>query len=74
MTGNVTKNTQFNKIVTELIKIRKEAGFTQEFIADWLDISRKKLNEFENGKFNFDLMVNYCDKLSVDLKINYQIN
>jgi len=61
------------KIVTELIKIRKDAKFTQEFMADWLKVSRKKLNEFENGSFDFDLMVNYCDKLGIDLRLNYFI-
>lgn len=63
-----------NKIVTELIKIRKDAGFSQEFMADWLNVSRKKLNEFENGNFDFELMVNYCDKFSIDLKLTFEIN
>lgn len=63
-----------NKIVTDLIRIRKDAKFSQEFMADWLRVSRKKLNEFENGSFDFDLMVNYASKLSVDIKIIYQIN
>lgn len=62
---------QVNEIVTNLIQIRKEAKFSQQFMADWLKVSRKKLNEFENGSFDFDLMVNYCDKLSVELKLNY---
>ncbi len=60
-----------NKIVTDLIKIRKDAGFTQQFMSDWLNVSRKKLNEFESGNFDFDLMVKYADKLSVELKLNY---
>ena len=65
---------QCNKIVTELIKIRKEAKFSQKLMASWLKVSRKKLNEFENGSFDFDLMANYADKLSVKLNIYYQIN
>lgn len=78
MNKNVTEKLHIyeacNKIVTELIKIRKDAKFSQEFMSDWLNVSRKKLNEFENGNFDFDLMVNYADKLSVDIKIYYKIN
>lgn len=78
MNENVTEITQIqtkcNKIVTDLIKIRKAAKFSQEFMAEWLNVSRKKLNEFENGKFDFDLMVRYATKLSVDIEINYVIN
>ncbi len=66
--------TQVNEIVTKLIHIRKDAKFSQEFMADWLKVSRKKINEFENGSFDFDLMVKYADKLSVELNLNYQIN
>lgn len=77
MNANVTEITQLqvrcNKIVTDLIKIRKDAKFSQAFMADWLKVSRKKLNEFENGNFDFDLMVNYADKLSVEIKITHFI-
>jgi DNA-binding XRE family transcriptional regulator len=75
--NNVTEQlhiyTQINEVVTKLIQIRKDAKFSQEFMADWLKVSRKKINEFENGSFDFELMVNYADKLSVELKLNYYI-
>lgn len=64
---------QVNDIVTKLIHIRKDAKFSQQFMADWLKVSRKKLNEFENGTFDFDLMINYADKLSVEINIEYKI-
>lgn len=64
---------QVNEIVTNLIQIRKEAKFSQQFMADWLKVSRKKLNEFENGSFDFDLMINYAEKLSVEITINYKV-
>ena len=57
------------KIISELIKTRKDAKFTQQFMAKWLGVSRKKLNEFENGCFDFELMVNYADKLSIDIEL-----
>jgi|JI10StandDraft_1071094.scaffolds.fasta_scaffold374372_3 DNA-binding XRE family transcriptional regulator len=65
---------QVNEIVTKLIHIRKDAKFSQKFMADWLNVSRKKINEFENGKFDFDLMINYAEKLSVDIEIIHKIN
>lgn len=76
--NDVTKSlhiyTQVNEIVTKLTQIRKDAKFSQKFMADWLNVSRKKINEFENGKFDFDLMINYAEKLSVDIEIKYKIN
>lgn len=76
--NDVTKSlhiyTQINEIVTKLIQIRKDAKFSQSFMADWLNVSRKKINQFENGKFDFDLMINYAEKLSVDIEIKYKIN
>jgi DNA-binding XRE family transcriptional regulator len=60
---------QCNEIVTLLIKERKESKFSQEFMADWLGVSRKKLNEFEQGKIDFFLMCHYADKLSIDIEL-----
>jgi DNA-binding XRE family transcriptional regulator len=60
---------QCNEIVTLLIKERKESKFSQEFMADWLGVSRKKLNEFEQGKIDFFLMCHYADKLSIDIQL-----
>ena len=78
MSENVTEKLQVyeacNKIVADLIKIRKDAGFSQEFMAEWLKVSRKKINEFENGNHDFDLMVQYADKLSVEIKLYYTIH
>jgi DNA-binding XRE family transcriptional regulator len=60
------------EIVTMLKTQRIRAGFSQDFMADWLNISRKKFNEFENGKFDFELMVMYADKFSIKINISYQ--
>jgi DNA-binding XRE family transcriptional regulator len=73
MNKNVTEKLQVfkqcNEIVTLLIKERKESKFSQEFMADWLGVSRKKLNEFEQGKIDFFLMCHYADKLSIDIEL-----
>jgi len=60
------------EIVTMLKTQRIRAGFSQDFMADWLNISRKKFNEFENGKFDFELMVMYADKFLIKINISYQ--
>ena len=73
MNKNVTENIQglknYQLVVTKLIQERKESKFSQEFMADWLGVSRKKLNEFENGKIDFFLMCHYADKLSIDIEL-----
>jgi DNA-binding XRE family transcriptional regulator len=73
METDVTKKLQglenYRLIVAKLIQERKEAKFSQEFMADWLGVSRKKLNEFEKGKIDFYLMCHYADKLSLDIQV-----
>ena len=73
MNKDVTENIQglknYQSVVTKLIQERKESKFSQEFMADWLGVSRKKLNEFENGKIDFFLMCHYADKLSIDIEL-----
>ena len=73
VTESVQDNLQglknYQSVVTKLIQERKESKFSQEFMADWLGVSRKKLNEFENGKIDFFLMCHYADKLSIDIEL-----
>ncbi len=73
MNKNVTESVQglqnYQSIVSILIQERKESKFSQEFMADWLGVSRKKLNEFEQGKIDFFLMCHYADKLSIDIQL-----
>jgi len=73
MNKDVTESVQglqnYQSIVSILIQERKESKFSQEFMADWLGVSRKKLNEFEQGKIDFFLMCHYADKLSIDIEL-----
>ena len=73
MNKDVTENIQglknYQSVVAKLIQERKESKFSQEFMADWLGVSRKKLNEFENVKIDFFLMCHYADKLSIDIEL-----
>lgn len=72
---NVTEITQVKtrcaEIVTRLIENRKQSGTSQEDCADQLGVSRKKLSEFENGSFDFDLFLKYCYFMGIDIKLNY---
>ena len=72
---NITNfKSKYKEIVHELIKIRNEAGFTQQFLADWLEIDRRKIIAFESlKKVDLETMLKYADKLSVDIKFNYII-
>ena len=73
MNKDVTENIQglknYQLVVTKLIQERKESKFSQEFMADWIGVSRKKLNEFERGKIDFFLMCHYADKLSIEIEL-----
>ena len=73
MNKDVTENIQgiknYQSVVAKLIQERKESKFSQEFMADWLGVSRKKLNEFENGKIDYYLLCQYADKLSIDIEL-----
>lgn len=67
--------TKYKEIVHELIVIRNKAGFTQQFLAEWLEVDRRKIIAFENlKKVDLEIMLKYADKLSVDIEINFKIN
>ena len=74
VTNNTQIKSQCDKLVTELIACRKLSQTTQESMADWLGVSRKKLSEFESGNFDFDLAMQYADKMSIDVKLNFDLN
>ncbi len=57
------------QIVQKLKQERLTANFSEVFMAEWLGISRGKLREFERGKIDFELMINYAEKFGVDLSI-----
>lgn len=64
----------YKEIVTELIKVRNSANITQQFMADWLEVDRRKIIAFENlKKVDLEIMLKYADKLSIDIKFNYVI-
>lgn len=66
--------TQYRKLVQTLIKIRKESKTTQDEVAEWLKIDRKRVNKFETLKrVDIELALLYSDKLTVDVKLEHII-
>jgi DNA-binding XRE family transcriptional regulator len=66
---------QYKAIVQELVLIRNQANITQQFMAEWLNVDRRKIIAFENlKKIELEILLSYADKLSVDIKFNYIIN
>ena len=58
-----------------LKQIRQNIPMTQEAVADWLNVGVKRISEVEAGKSNdLELILAYCDKLSVDVKISFEVN
>lgn len=80
MNENVHNNVQdfkkvYKEIVKELIEIRTLAKFSQQFMAEWLKVDRRKIIAFENlKKVDLETMLTYADKLSVDINFKYIIN
>lgn len=61
----------YNEILTECISRRKQAGLSQDFMASWLNVDRRKIIEFEKGNGGVGLLLNYSDKLDIKVKLNY---
>jgi DNA-binding XRE family transcriptional regulator len=61
----------YNEILKEIIERRKSAGFSQQFMAEWLNVDRRKIIELEKGKVSLGLLINYAERLDVDVKLNY---
>jgi DNA-binding XRE family transcriptional regulator len=65
---------QYEKLVHEIVQIRKSIPMTQEQVATWLKIDRRKIIALENKEINVSLLLDYADKLSIDVKFYYNVN
>jgi DNA-binding XRE family transcriptional regulator len=61
-------------LVQKLVQIRKSIPMTQASMAEWLGVDRRKIIDLENGKMNVSLMLCYAEKLSVDIKLKFEVN
>lgn len=64
---------QYKKIVQELIQNRKMIPMTQNEIADMLNVDRRKIIALENGGINISLLLDYCDKMSIEINLNFEV-
>jgi DNA-binding XRE family transcriptional regulator len=65
----------YNKIVDDCRHLRDGAGFTQSFMANWLNVGRWRIIEFESKKkIDLKMLFSYSEKLSIDIFINHKIN
>ncbi|MGV8130725.1 MAG: helix-turn-helix transcriptional regulator [Candidatus Pacearchaeota archaeon] len=64
---------QCTEIVNKLIEVRKSIPMTQEGMADWLKVDRRKVMALENGELNVLLLLNYAHLLSVDVKLTFEV-
>lgn len=74
MSNKVQFIEQYNKIVQKIVQIRKSIPMTQNEVADWLKVDRRKIIALENGEINISLLLDYADKLSIEIKMNYEIH
>lgn len=64
----------YNKIVKQLVENRNQSKATQDMVANWLNVSRKKLIEFENLKgLDIKLTCEYADIYGIEIKLNYTV-
>ena len=60
----------FNAIVQKIVYIRKQAGFSQYFMADWLEVDRRKIIALEAGEnLDIELLFNYAKMLDIDIDL-----
>ena len=52
-------------------EIREKRGYSQDHLANLMDVSRSTISKIENGKFSFS--INYLSKLSFYLNFNFQL-
>jgi len=63
----------YTDILKEIISIRKSIPMTQAEVADWLKVDRRKIIALENGDINISLLLDYAEKLSIEINLNYKI-
>lgn len=68
-------NVQLQKLGAELCTIRNEIKYSQSDMAEWLGCDRRKIADIESGKcMDFELIFRYCEKLSIELIIDFKIH
>lgn len=66
---------KYKEIVQNIVLARNTAGITQEFVSEWLGVDRRKIISFEKlKKIDLEILLLYSHKMSIDVKLNFEIN
>jgi len=64
---------KYKQIVQQVVQTRTEAGFTQQFLAEWINVDRRKIIEFEKAtEYNIPILLKLCNKLSIELELKFK--
>lgn len=68
-------NESYRAIVEKIVQNRKQSELTQASMAEWLEISRTTLIDFEAGKkIDFELLLKYGFYMGIDVKLTIEEN
>ena len=59
------------KIGIALREIREKNGYSQDYLAEIMDVNRSTISKIENGKFNCS--INYLSKFAWFLKFDFSL-
>ncbi len=62
----------YNELLKECIERRHLAGVSQQFLADWLEVDRRKIIALEKGNGGVGLLLNYADKFDIVTKFEFK--
>jgi len=57
------------KVGRSIRLIREKRGYSQDYLADLMNVSRSTISKIENGKFSFS--IDYLSRLSIYLNFNF---
>ena len=58
-----------SRMVQKCVQARRSGNMSQDFIAHWLGVDRRKIIAIESGNGDFETLLRYADKMSIDIKI-----
>lgn len=65
----------YKAVVPKIVQARKESGASQELIAKMLNVDRREIMAIEsNKKCSFKTLLLYADKMTINVKFNFEIN
>ena len=66
---------KYKELVQNIVLARNTAGITQEFVSEWLGVDRRKIISFEKlKKIDLEILLLYSHKMSIDVKLSFEIN